>query len=172
MRGLRRNKRTFWYCPFLDTNQPGSAAIGGIAVSGDTTVGDDSANENRLLDEDGFETGEIVSRYGSPVKVSATVTSARGQVQTEPFGTYEDYDKIIVTAWTDIPIDENSVLFLDKEPEFQDVPAYGIEKIDTPLGGEDVVQKTYRQPVYDYRVTRVSRGLNGARIFAQKVAVT
>ena len=33
-------------------------------------------------------------------------------------------------------------------------------------------QKTYRQPVYDYRVTRVSRGLNGARIFAQKVAVT
>ena len=172
MRGLRRNKRTFWYCPLLDTNEPGSAAIGGIAVSGDTTVGDDTANENRLLDENGYETGEIASRYGPPVQISATVTSARGQIQTEPFGTYEDYDKIIVTAWTNCPINENSVLFIDKEPEFEDVPSYGYKEIDTPLCGEYLAQKTYRQPVYDYRVTRVSRGVNGARIFVRKVAVT
>ena len=152
-----------------DTEPSSGDAEGGddTEPSSDDTEDDDPPEENRILDEDGYETGEIISRYAAPVQMKAMISSATGQIRTEPFGTYEDYDRIIVTAWTDCPIDENTVLFVDKEPEFVDITNYEDES-----GEETLTPVTYRQPVYDYRVTRVSRGVNGARIYIRKVVVT
>lgn len=172
MRGLRRNKRKFWYCLYKDTNKPGSSALAGEAIAGITIVGDSVPEENFFLDENGFETGEIVSRYRPAKSMSAMVSSTSGQVQAEPFGTYEDYDRVIVTAWTDCPIDENTVLFLDKEPEYEEIQNYDFEESKTLFGDDTITPRICIQPVYDYRVTRVSRGVNGARIFVRKAAVT
>ena len=113
-----------------------------------------------------------MTRVIKSVKMKAMITSATGQIRTEAFGTYEDYDRIIVTAWTDCPIDENTVLFIDKEPEFTDVPSYDVEESATLFGNDTITPTTYRQPMYDYRVVRVSRGINGARIYIRKTATT
>lgn len=202
MRGLLRNKRAFWYCLFLDTAkpvdpepepapdpepEPEPEPIDPVEpddtepeTDTETENGgepepaepEDPPEENRILDENGYETGEIISRYAEPVQMKAMITSATGQIRTEPFGTYEDYDRIIVTAWTDCPIDENTVLFIDKEPEFTEVPSYDVEESSTLFGNDTITPVTYRQPMYDYRVVRVSRGINGARIFIHKAATT
>ena len=48
----------------------------------------------------------------------ANISQATGQSNTEQFGNLENYDKVIVTDDLNCPIDENSVLFIDKEPEY------------------------------------------------------
>ena len=62
----------------------------------------------------------------------------------------ENYDKVIVTDDMDCPIDENSVLFVDREPE-------------TSLDGD---------LLYDYVVRRVSKSLNYISIAISKVRVS
>ena len=60
------------------------------------------------------------------------------------FGGLENYDKVIVTDWMDCPINEQTVLWIDK----------------TPNDGE-----------HDYIVRRVARSLNSISIAVSKVKV-
>lgn len=50
----------------------------------------------------------------------ANVSAAAGSAQVEQFGNFAGYDKVILTDDTTCPIDENTVLFIDKEPEYDD----------------------------------------------------
>lgn len=173
MRGLRRNKIPFWYCLYLGDSKPGSTASAGDAISGITVVGDNSAEENWLLDDQGFQTGEQISRYSAPKKMYAYITTyADGRINPEAFGAERDYDKVIITSWKQCPIDEFSVLFVDKGPEYTEIPSYDVEESDTFLGDDTIKPRIYKQPKYDYRVRGISRSLNGVRIMIQKVAVT
>lgn len=86
-----RNDRPFWYCLYGDTET--------------------------VEDEYGNEIGSRVT-YAEPVKMYANISPATGYAQTEQFGNLDNYDKVIVTGDMDCPIDENSVLFIDKEPEY------------------------------------------------------
>ncbi len=124
MKIMERNKRTFWYCLY-DRKEP-------------------------IIDEDGNETGEEQIVYNPPQSLRANISAASGSSQVEQFGNLAGYDKVIVLDDTSCPIDENTVLFIDKEPEH----------------GEDGTL------LYDYRVKRVAKSLNSVSIAATKVSVS
>lgn len=125
MRTMERNKQSFFYLLY-DRKEP-------------------------VIDEDGNETGEETVVYKPAVSFRANVSAATGASQVEQFGNLAGYDKVIVTDDLDCPIDENTVLFLDKEPEY---------------GEED------GKPLYDYIVKRVAKSLNSVSIAVTKVSVS
>ena len=135
---MDRNKRTFYYCLF-DTEVP-------------------------LYDEDNDETGETLVTYEEAVAVKANISAATGTSQIEQFGNFISYDKVIVTEDIEIPIDENTVLFVDKEPEYREVVNGTDETTD-----EDI---TVQIPLYDYIVKRVAKSLNSVSIAISKVDVS
>lgn len=124
MKVMERNKRTFWYCLY-DRKEP-------------------------IIDEDGNETGEEQIAYKPAQSLRANISAASGSSQVEQFGNLAGYDKVIVTDDTSCPIDENTVLFIDKDPAHD----------------ED------GKPLYDYMVKRVARSLNSVSIAVTKVSVS
>lgn len=125
MRCLKRNQRTIYYCPFVSDSVP-------------------------QYDEYGNLLPETAKVYGAAVAMKANVSPATGQSRTEQFGGLENYDKVIVTSDMTCPIDEQSVLFIDKDP------VYG----------------TQGEPLYDYTVRRVAKSLNSISIAVKKVTVS
>lgn len=119
MRTLEINKRKFYYCLYT--------------------------GKTRKYDEYGNRTSEQYATYAAPVECWANISPATGQSMTEQFGGLEDYDKVIVTHDTTLPIDENTVLYVDKVP------------------GEN--------EAYDYIVKRVARSINSLSIAISKVKV-
>lgn len=103
----------------------------------------------QIQDEYGNESGTRVI-YGNPVEMWANISPASGIDQTQQFGNLADYDKVIVTTDIDCPIDEHTVLFVDKEPE---------HNLDNDL-------------MFDYIVKRVARSINSISIAISKVKVT
>lgn len=146
MRALRRNMRTFWYCTF------------------------ESANVE-IIDENGNRTGEKVVLYNAPVEMKANISPATGVSNTEQFGNLENYDKVIVFCG-DCPVDENSVLFIDHEPEYTSVKSFDIQESTAVLGDDEIVETTYVLPKHDYIVRRVAQSLNGTSIAVSKVKVS
>lgn len=124
MKVMERNKRTFWYCLY-DRKEP-------------------------VFDEDGNETGEEQIVYKTAQSLRANISAASGSSQVEQFGNLAGYDKVIVIDDTSCPIDENTVLFIDKEPEHD---------------GDG-------KPLYDYIVKRVAKSLNSVSIAVTKVSVS
>lgn len=119
-----RNDRPFWYCLYNDREE--------------------------MTDAEGYETGEKRVSYESAVQTWANISPASGSAQMEQFGPSENYDKVILTKDMSCPIDEHSVLFLDKEPEY------------TPDG----------LPLYDYTVWRVAKSLHHIAYAVRKVNVS
>ena len=106
--------------------------------------------KTHVLDDEGYETGEYDVTYGEPVEMRANVSAATGQSQVEQFGNLENYDKVIVTDDITCPINENTVLFIDKEPSYD----------------------SQGRPQYDYTVKRVAKSLNSISIAVSKVKVS
>ena len=131
-----RNKQTFWY-----------ALYSGVAVD---------------YDDDGYEIDPHTT-YGKPVKTSANISPAKGNVISRQFGDDDVYDRIIVTGDRDTPINEYAVLWIDVVP---DLDANGELKVNA--NGEIVTP-------WDYIVRKVGRGLPnyGSTVIAvSKVSVT
>ena len=124
MRTLKRNQRKFWYCLYKGYEE--------------------------VVDEYGNLSGEKRVLYEDPVPMLANVSPATGQSNTEQFGNLDNYDKVIVTDWLDCPIDENSVLSIDKPPE----------------------HNTDGDLMYDYTVRRVAKSINSVSIAVSKVNVS
>lgn len=124
MKTLNRNKSPFWYLLY------------------DRKVS--------AKDEYGNETGEEIVFYKPAVAMSANISAATGSAQVEQFGNFAGYDKVIVTDDLSCPIDENTVLFIDKEPQYD----------------ED------GKPLYDYVVRRVAKSLNSISYAVSKVTVS
>lgn len=100
-------------------------------------------------DEYGNLLSELHVIYEEPVLMYANISPASGQAQTELFGNLDNYDKVIITYDLDCPIDEHSVLFIDKEPE----------------------HNTDGDLMYDYIVKRVAKSLNHIAIAVRKVEI-
>jgi hypothetical protein len=100
-----------------------------------------------LKDADGNYTGETAVVYSAPVECKAHISPATGQSTQEMFGNLTDYDRVILSDDTSLPIDENTVLFIDHEPT------------DGARG-------------YDYTVRRVAKSINFVAIAVRKVDVT
>ncbi len=103
-----------------------------------------------LTDNNGYETGEMQVDYAPPEQLLCSVSPATGYAQVGMFGNLETYDKVIITDDIHCPIDENTVLFLDKEPAF------------SPDGN----------PLPDYRVKRVAKSLNHISYTVSRVKVS
>lgn len=141
MKCLKRNQSAFNYCLYADKAD--------------------------LIDEYGNQSGETILIYGDPVTAYANISPATGQSNTEQFGNLENYDKVIVTDDLNCPIDENSVLFIDKEPEFTDVITHEYD-VET----SEWVERTIQVPVHDYIVRRVAKSLNSISIAIRRVEVS
>ena len=100
-----------------------------------------------ITDSEGFETSEEKIVYDTAAELLCSVSTARGNAQIEVFGNLDNYDKVLITDLMTCPIDENTVLFVDKEPEYD---ADGT-------------------PIYDYFVRRVAPSLNCISIAIAKV---
>ena len=92
MKIMKRNLKPVWYCLYKCTE-------------------DLRDNNNRL-------TGGKKVLYHEPVKILCNVSPATGYAQTYMFGTLESYDKIVIVDDINCPINVNTVLFIDKVPEF------------------------------------------------------
>ena len=125
MKIMERNKRPLWYLLY-DRKTP-------------------------AVDVEGNETGEEIIVYKPAVAIRANVSPASGSSQVEQFGNLAGYDKVIVTDDMSCPIDENTVLFVDKEPEYREADG---------------------KPLYDYIVKRVAKSLNTIAYAVTKVSVS
>jgi len=89
MRTLDRNKRQFYYC--LHTAK------------------------EKIYDDDHNFTGDYTPSYAEAVIAYGNISAASGMTDTEQFGTDIAYDKTIVLQGINWPIDENTVLILEKD---------------------------------------------------------
>ena len=121
MRTLERNKTTFYYSLYL------------------------GKEEN--VDADGNLTGTYTVLYSNPVECKGNISASSGYVQIEQFGNDLQYDKVIVLDDVNVPINENSVLWVDKEVEHD----------------------KYGNPMFDYVVKKVARSLNSVSFAISKV---
>ena len=88
--------------------------------------------------------------YSEAKPLMASVSAARGTAEYVLFGTITSYDKVIITDDMNCQMDEQSILFVDKRPEF--------DEYDNPLG--------------DYVVKRVARSLNHISYAVSKVEMS
>ena len=121
MRALERNKTSFYYALYL------------------------GKEEN--VDADGNATGTYTILYSNPVECRGNISASSGSVQVEQFGNDLQYDRVIVLDNVNVPIDENSVLWVDKEVEHD----------------------KYGNPMFDYVVKKVARSLNSVSFAISKV---
>lgn len=94
MKCLERNKKDFYYALFL--------------------------SKEDILDEYGNKTGEYKIIYDIPVHIKANISNASGRAQADQFGTAITYDRVIVVDDINCPIDEYSVLCIDKQPTYDE----------------------------------------------------
>ena len=144
MRCLRRNKRGISYALF--------------------------AGKFPLTDQEGYLTGENVLTYKAAVTLEANFTPASGSSTIEQFGNVQDYDRVIITDDMDCPIDENSIIWVNKIPAVADtfspvVPA------DDLLPDESLypAETTYEYDNYNYVVRHIARGLHSIAYAISKV---
>lgn len=123
MKILKRNKTPFWYQLYDRTKA--------------------------VEDEDGNEVGSAVV-YKDAVEMKGNISSATGSAQVEQFGNFAGYDKVIVVDDMSCPIEETTVLFIDKKPEYD---AEG-------------------NPLFDYVVKRVAKSLNVIAYAVKRVDVS
>ncbi len=95
-----------------------------------------------VTDEYGNKTGEYELEYSDPVPLRINVSPAKGAVYSRAFGDDITYDRVMVTSQMDLPIDEETVFW--------------IESTDEP----------------DYKVTRVAKGLNSVSYAIRKLVGT
>ena len=139
MRSLNRNKQPFHYCLYN--------------------------SKQEILDGYGNATGQYIVTYDDPVMMYANISEASGHSSIEQFGTLENYDKVIVTCDLGCPIDENSVLFIDKAPVTTNVITHSVTN-------SVVSNVTVSVPAPDYIVRRVSKSINSISIAVKKVEVS
>mgnify|MGYP000852711772 FL=1 len=135
MRGLKRNKIKLWY-QLYDSHVP---------------VYEKDLDGNIILDPvtgQPLLTGEYTVGYKEPVLFKANVSPARSDASTDPFGVNVEYDKTICSCDLDLPIDELSMLFVDKAPQYDE---------DGNLCNEP-----------DYKVVKVAKSLNSLLIAIKK----
>lgn len=134
MRAMERNKRPFWYALY---------------------------KEKRAVQDDyGNDTGEYEILRENPAAFLANISAAKGETSTRQFGESESYDKVIAMDNTAPPIDEYTVLWVDKTPA-----------VDT--NGE-LLRNEYGEVLtpHDYVVKKVAKSLNGVSVAISKVVVS
>ena len=72
--------------------------------------------EEEKVDSENLYTGVVVPSYEAPVSIWAVVSAARGTTDIDLFGVNTPYTKSVIVDSTDCPIDEHSILWIDRSP--------------------------------------------------------
>ena len=136
MRGLKRNQKTIWYQLYQDNIPVYETDLDGNIVT-DPITGEP------------LRTGETKVGYSAPVEFRANVSANRGESSSDPFGIDLSYDKTMVSCNMELPIDELSVLFVDRKPEFD--------------AGGNLMNTA------DYKVAKAAKSLNSALYAIKKI---
>ena len=112
-----------------------------------------------LKDEYGNATGQYEVHYSTPRKVFGNISAARGETVRRQFGESENYDKVLLIGDVRTPIDEYSVLWVDRHPILTDDGNLALNADGTPIAPND------------YAVKKVARGLTCVSIAISKVVV-
>lgn len=123
MRSLEINKEHFWYCQY--------------------------AGKEERLNEKGNFTGTYITYYEKPVNAKGCISTAKSNDSIETFGVDLDYDKTIIIDDRSYPIDEQTLIFIEKEPEW------------------DEESKTLNNR--DYVIKKIAKSLNVIQIAIKKV---
>lgn len=113
-----------------------------------------------ITDDYGNVTGEYDIHHGKPTEFFANISAAKGETQTRQFGENESYDKVIVMDGDAPPIDEYTVLWVDKTPQVDETGA-----LVTNDDGEVITP-------HDYIVKKVAKSLNSVSVAISKVTVS
>lgn len=111
-------------------------------------------------DEYGNVTGEYDIIRDNPMKFAANISAAKGETSTRQFGESESYDKVVVMGNDAPPIDEYSVLWVDRTPQVDETGALAVND-----DGEVITP-------HDYIVKKVANSLNSVSIAISKVTVS
>lgn len=103
-----------------------------------------------IKDEYGNVSGEYKLVYHEPKLYQANISAATGESQIAQFGSFIQYDRVILTDDKNCPIDEHSVLCVDVAPTYDNEGNL----------------------IYDYVVKRVARSLNTTSYAISKVKVS
>lgn len=113
MRGMKRNKRPFWYA---------------------LCIGHEIVRENG--DPNGYEIGRKAI-YSDPVKAYANISAGGGEIGSSRVGILTDYNKVLNPLPVDFPMDEESLIWIDREPKrledgtFDPQPNYTVRHVST-----------------------------------------
>ena len=75
-------------------------------------------SEIPIYDEDGNEELETRAGYKYPVLFRANLSAGQSNAEESPFGKDVSYDRVISTCDMDLPIDENSLIWVKNTPVF------------------------------------------------------
>lgn len=134
MRSARANQKTIYYAlynqkvPVYETDENGD-----ILYDGDTPI----------------ETGDYTVGRGNPIKLKISISAGKGDSEEQPFGTDVQFSRTMNTCNMDLPIDENTVLWIDVKP---------VIKADGSTDTEN-----------DYKVVSTARGLHNVVYAIEKV---
>lgn len=71
-----------------------------------------------IVDENGFDELETMAGYKNPVLFRANLSAGQSNAEESPFGKDVSYDRVISTCDMDLPIDENSLIWVKNKPVF------------------------------------------------------
>ena len=103
------------------------------------------------------EYGNVTGEYEI---IRDNISAAKGETSTRQFGESESYDKVIVMGTDAPPIDEYTVLWVDKTPQVDETGA-----LVTNDDGEVITP-------HDYIVKKVAKSLNSVSVAISKVTVS
>lgn len=69
------------------------------------------------IDSNGYRTGQYVTEYTEPTLLKAVISANRGEASQEMFGINTNYSRTMITEDMRCPIDENSIIWIDKPTE-------------------------------------------------------
>jgi hypothetical protein len=113
-------------------------------------IGLNFVGEIEYRDAQGNLTGEKILSYGDEIEFKSHISGASGTVVVDNNGVVIEYDKSFLITRAELEklgFDENTVFFIDKEPEYD----------------------SNGQPLYDYKVKRIKDTLNEVMILLEKV---
>ena len=90
MRTLNRNKRQIYY----------ALRTGEVAI----------------IDDAGYETGELAPAYDPAVELKCNVSAATGSDMVQAFGSFTNYSRTMCVSDRDCPIDENTIVWFGISP--------------------------------------------------------
>ena len=72
--------------------------------------------KTEILDDDGYGTGNYQLSYGTLHECRGSISPNKGRASIEMFGTDLSYNKTIIVDDMDIEMDENSIVWIKKDP--------------------------------------------------------